>query len=153
MSMKDGAYSRSFPPAQAGIVAASEFLDEAIGKLAERNARLLSLSPSLHVILDEICSNIVRHSGASAFEIDIEAQDSPPGVKMAFIDDGVEYNPLMHADPDTTLPVEERAIGGLGIMMVKKMSSSVSYHHVRGRNIFDVTVESRPCCSGQAEQK
>ena len=67
---------------------------------------------------------------------------------MTFIDDGIAYNPLTHADPDTTLPVEERSIGGLGIMMVKKMASSVSYHHACSRNILDVTVEPRPCRPG-----
>ena len=68
----------------------------------------------------------------------IEIKKTPPGVKMMFIDDGTAYDPLAHVDPDTTLPAEERPIGGLGILMVKKMSTALSYHRANGRNILHV---------------
>ena len=119
--------SRSFPPTQAGIAAASEWLDGS----AKAPQRAMA---ALHVILDEICSNIVKHSKATVFKVDVELTDEPRGVRMTFIDDGTEYDPLSHADPDTTLGAEERPIGGLGIMMVKKMASSVSYSRVGKRN-------------------
>ena len=57
---------------------------------------------------------------------------------MMFIDDGVAYNQLAQVDPDTTLPAEERPIGGLGILMVKKMASAISYNRANGRNILVV---------------
>jgi hypothetical protein len=47
-------------------------------------------------------------------------------------------DPLAHADPDTSLPADERPIGGLGIMMVRKMSNSMSYERVRNRNLLTV---------------
>ena len=122
--------SKVFPPTQDGIAAASDFLDE----MVERR----SLLPTLHIILDEICSNIVKHSGANGFEIDLEQMENPEGVKMTFIDDGEAYDPLSHNDPDTTLSAAERPIGGLGIMMVKKMSDSVSYERIGNRNVFTV---------------
>ena len=62
----------------------------------------------------------------------------PSGVKMEFIDDGVAYNPLSHEDPDTTLPASKRPIGGLGIMMVKKMADSISYERSRNRNLLTI---------------
>ena len=130
--------SRAFPPRQDGIADASKFLDEVVDTAAKQDPRLLGLAPSLHVILDEICSNIVKHSGASGFEVDVEIKDSPSGVKLTFIDDGVAYDPLTHIDPDTTLSAEERPIGGLGILMVKKMASSVSYRRAQSRNYLAV---------------
>ena len=131
-------YSCRFPSRQEGISDASQFLDDTIEKAEESDARLSMILPSLHIILDEICSNIVRHSGASGFEVDIEIIETPPGVKMTFCDDGIAYDPLAHTDPDTTLPAEARPIGGLGILMVKKMASSVNYRRAHGRNIFTV---------------
>lgn len=97
-----------------------------------------ALLPVLNVILDEVCSNIVKHSGASTFEVDVEFLSNPPSVKLTFVDDGAAYNPLSHEDPDTTLSAEERPIGGLGILMVKKMATSVSYMRQHGRNFFTV---------------
>jgi anti-sigma regulatory factor (Ser/Thr protein kinase) len=131
-------YSRAFPPTQEGIAAASRFLDDVLGKSAWREARVTGLGSTLHVILDEACSNIVKHSGATDFTLDIEIMDSPSGVRITFSDDGTAYDPLAHLDPDTTLPASERAIGGLGILMIKKMASSVQYHRSRSRNFLVV---------------
>ena len=152
-------FSRSFPPTQEGIASASDYLDEIIAaedariKSDAANAasretpsgvfRLASLSASLHIVLDEICSNIVKHSGASGFEVDIGIEESARSVKMTFTDDGVAYDPLSHADPDTTLPAEARPIGGLGIMMVKKLASGLSYRRTRNRNFFTVELSEK----------
>ena len=143
----------SFPSTQDGIAAASAFLDECVEKIPEcpheppdaggkaLNAyvkRLLTLSPALHVILDEICSNIVKHSGASGFEMDVEMLAEPAGIKLTFVDDGSPYDPLSHEDPDTALPAAARPIGGLGIMMVKKMADSIKYERKHDRNFLTV---------------
>ena len=125
-------FFRSFPPTRDGIAAASAFLDECFEK--SEGGKLLS---SLHVILDEICSNIVKHSGATRFEVDVDFVESS-GVKLTFIDDGIPYDPLAHEDPDTSLSAAERPIGGLGIMMVKKMADSVSYDRMQDRNFLAV---------------
>ena len=124
-------FVRSFVPSAEGIAAASAFLDEVV------EAEPADLS-ALHVIVDEICSNVVRHSGASGFEISVELTGEPEGVTLTFIDDGVAYNPLSHADPDTSLPAEKRPIGGLGILLVKNMSDSMSYRRVNDRNFLTV---------------
>ena len=44
-------------------------------------------------------------------------------------------------DPDVTLSVDERQIGGLGIYMVKKSMDSVQYEYKDGHNVF--TMEKR----------
>ena len=67
-------------------------------------------------------------------------------MKLTFIDDGVPYDPLMHKDPDTSLPAEERPIGGLGIMMVRKMSDSMSYERNHDHNYLTVLVGSKTHC-------
>ena len=48
-------------------------------------------------------------------------------MRLVFTDDGMPFDPLAHRDPDTTLSAEERAIGGLGILIVKKTMSPVTY--------------------------
>ena len=123
--------SRSFPPTRDGVAAASEWLDSAVKAPAGKMS-------TLHVILDEICSNIVEYSNATAFEVAVEPTDEPHGVRMTFVDDGIAYDPLSHADPDTTLGADKRPIGGLGIMMVKKMASSVCYSRAGDRNRLSV---------------
>ncbi len=123
------ALARSFAPTQKGISESSDYLDAIEGIPP-------AVIATLHIILDEICSNIVKHSGASGFIIELDKRED--AVEIVFADDGAPYDPLKHTDPDTTLPAAQRPIGGLGIMMVKKMSDAISYSRKYGRNILSV---------------
>ena len=57
-------------------------------------------------------------------------------IKLTFIDEGTEYNPLQKEDPDITLSAEDRGVGGLGIFMVKKTMDEISYTYESGKNIL-----------------
>ena len=136
-------FSRSFPPTPGGVAEASDFLDTCLeghlGQVAGVDpGALMALSSTLHIILDEICSNIVKHSGASGFVVDVEFAERSRAVILTFFDDGKAYDPIAHADPDTTLPADKRPIGGLGILMVKKMSDDIRYTRSHNRNILTV---------------
>ena len=86
----------------------------------------------LMVALDEIYSNIVRYSGATEAEIQIVKVEDE--VRLIFRDNGKPYNPLDAKEPDVTASAEDRAIGGLGIFMVRKMMDSVEYEYTKGMN-------------------
>lgn len=125
--------SKSFDSTQEGVSEASSWLDEIL-----ETSKAEKASAALHIILDEICSNIVRYSGATVFDISAQILHDPNRVRLVFSDDGKAYDPLSHTDPDTTLPAKDRPIGGLGIMMVKKMGSPVVYCRDGGRNRLSV---------------
>ena len=63
---------------------------------------------------------------------------SPLQVTIQFLDRGKPFNPLAKEDADTTLSAEERDIGGLGILMVKKSMDAVDYAYQDGRNILTI---------------
>lgn len=122
--------ARPFPATQAGLAAAMAALDTEVADVPG------DVRAALDVMLDEIVSNIVAHSGASAFEMTVARTER--GVKLVFSDDGRPYDPLARGDPDTSLDAASRPIGGLGILMVKKMASSLAYDRVDGRNVLTV---------------
>ena len=98
----------------------------------------------LHVCIEELYVNICNYAyggdiGWVKLLADVEIRDGIPVFKMIFMDKGVPFNPLEHIDPDITLDAEERNIGGLGILMVKKRMDSFTYEHKDGCNI--VTIE------------
>ena len=72
--------------------------------------------------------------GTGIATVCIEIDDDPPVVTIAFSDSGVPFDPLKKADPDVTLPAEEREIGGLGIFMTKKTMDEVRYEYKDGQN-------------------
>ena len=90
----------------------------------------------LLVALDEISNNVAQYSGSERMEVVIELARNPSVVRISVSDAGRPWNPLEHLDPDITLSADERAIGGLGILMVKKLMDDVSYVYEQGRNIL-----------------
>ena len=99
----------------------------------------MKVSTKLLVAVDEIYSNIVRYSGAS--EAQIRLAKGTDTVQLVFCDNGEPYNPLAAKEPDVTASAEERAIGGLGIFMVRKMMDNVEYMYKDGQNVLTLTMK------------
>jgi len=93
------------------------------------------------IALDEILSNIVYYAypDGSTGVIDIEIKFDGETIEIRFIDCGVPFDPLTKADPDLSIPVEEREIGGLGIFIVKKLMNEVSYVRENEKNILMIS--------------
>lgn len=79
----------------------------------------------------------IPDTGTGPADIILNVDDSK--ILLTFVDEGMEYDPLKKEDPDTTLSIEEREIGGLGIFMVKKVMDEVSYRYEGGKNILTLT--------------
>jgi len=93
----------------------------------------------IDVAVDEIITNIASYAypeGGGDFSVCFSCEDGM--AEMTFADSGIPYNPLEKPDPDTTLPAEQRPIGGLGIFLVRKMSDEVLYRYEGGKNILTI---------------
>lgn len=88
----------------------------------------------MNIALDEIYSNIVKFSGATYAKISCGVKDG--FAYLRFEDDGIQYDPLQKEDTDITLSVEDREIGGLGILMVKKSMDKMEYEYKDSKNIL-----------------
>lgn len=96
---------------------------------------------AIDVAADELFANIASYAynpDKGNATVRVEVFEDPLAVEITFIDNGVPYDPLAKADPDTTLSVEERQIGGLGIFIVKKSMDAVNYEYKEGRNILTI---------------
>ena len=68
----------------------------------------------------------------------LEITEEPLEVVITFTDRGRPYDPLQRGEPDISLSAEEREIGGLGILLVKKTMDDVQYEYSGGRNILRI---------------
>lgn len=96
---------------------------------------------AIDVAADELFTNIASYAynpEKGNATVRVEVFEDPLAVEITFIDNGVPYDPLAKADPDTTLSVEDRPIGGLGIFIVKKSMDAVNYEYKEGRNILTI---------------
>lgn len=101
----------------------------------------LRIQTQLDIAVDELFSNIAYYAyqpGTGTVTVRLEITEEPASVMLTFIDGGIPYDPLSHADPDTTLSAQERQIGGLGIFMVKKSMDAVSYQYTDGKNVLKI---------------
>ncbi len=101
----------------------------------------------IDVAIDELFGNIAQyayHPGVGAATVRVETEESPLAVVITFIDSGVPYDPLAREDPDITLSIEERGIGGLGIFMVKKTMDGICYEYRDGQNILRIKKNMEP---------
>ncbi len=92
------------------------------------------------VAVEEILVNIVRYAYPAMggwVKVGVQVQDSC--VQIRFEDQGVPFDPVTHPAPDVTLTAEEREIGGLGILMVKRTMDDVAYRHTGEKNILCLT--------------
>ena len=101
----------------------------------------MKIQMQIDIAIDELFSNIAHYAynpDVGPATVRVEVEKEPLSVIITFIDKGIPYDPLAKEDPDTTLSVEERGIGGLGIYMVKKTMDDISYEYKDGQNILRV---------------
>ena len=94
----------------------------------------------LLVTAEEVFSNIAHYAYApeqGTVLVRCRISSAPFQAVIQFQDTGRPFNPLHQPEPDTSLPVEQRPEGGLGIAMVRKIMSKMEYARTAdGKNIL-----------------
>lgn len=101
----------------------------------------LKVMSQVEIAVEEIYVNIVHYaypSGDGEAVIRCETDREVPKMTIQFLDAGTPFDPLAKEDADISLSAEERSIGGLGILMVKKLMDEVTYCYEEGKNILTI---------------
>ena len=98
-----------------------------------------SILIQLNLALEEWIVNVISYAFTDdeIHEIEVKLSQNNRTVKIEITDDGVEFDPTKERATDTTSSVEERAVGGLGILFIKNSVDRFSY---RRNNSFNVVV-------------
>jgi serine/threonine-protein kinase RsbW/sigma-B regulation protein RsbU (phosphoserine phosphatase) len=100
----------------------------------------------MHLALEEIIANVIAYG----FEDDTEHHIrvslflEPGELRAEVEDDGKSFNPLEAPPPDTEQPLTERAVGGLGIHLVRHLMDEIVYRRRGGRNVLVLRKQLRP---------
>jgi len=103
----------------------------------------------LRLAVDEIVTNIIVHGYADAAlqgALELSADIADGTLTVSIEDSGVAYDPRQAPVPDTSLPLEERPIGGLGVYLAMKSVDEFHYERVgdRNRSTFKMHLSSLP---------
>lgn len=101
----------------------------------------MSMTMSLNLALEEAVVNVMTYAYApdTQGELTLEAVADKGVVTFILTDTGVPFDPTAKEDADTTLGIEDRPIGGLGIFLVRQLMDTVDYQRVDGQNVLTLT--------------
>lgn len=94
----------------------------------------------LKLIVDEVVSNVINYAEISS-KISIFITKKNGDIKLKITDSGKLFNPLLMRNPDVTLSLEDRKVGGLGIFLVKEYSKEIKYRRKDSKNILTVVLK------------
>ena len=92
----------------------------------------------MNLALEEAVVNVMTYGypeGTKGYA-EISAQSDNNILKFVISDSGIPFDPTIQEEVDTTLPVDQRRIGGLGIFLVRKMMDSVKYEYRDEHNVL-----------------
>lgn len=98
----------------------------------------------LNLCFDELITNAISYGfdalDEAALSVELSIRD---GAVVAEIrDNGRPFDPFTEApDADTTLRVEERPVGGLGVLLVRESMDEFSYERRDGMNVVTLRLK------------
>jgi len=116
-------------------------LKEEISAWAEDHAIPMKVIVSIHLMLDDLLTNVVMHGYGEHAEGDIEVslEVADNTLKVILRDWARAFDPFTIPAADTSLSIEERGIGGLGVHFVRKMADS--FHYVRNGEANEIHLQ------------
>ncbi len=142
--MSSSPISRETSTAQFFSIKLSNALDELatlsrwINDVVDQTNTSKEFGFKLNLALEEAVTNIIQHGFVDNQQGCIEIKVSLDGQKMAIDmrDDGIPFNPL--EDHTILIPdnLEDAAVGGLGIHLIKNYVDNISYQRTEEKNIL-----------------
>ena len=92
----------------------------------------------MNLAIEEAVVNVMDYAypEGTTGSVSILAQANDERLKFVISDYGRMFDPTSVPSVDTTLSLEERSIGGLGIFLVRQLMDSVNYERIGGFNVL-----------------
>jgi anti-sigma regulatory factor (Ser/Thr protein kinase) len=92
---------------------------------------------ALQVALEEAFVNVCRYGYPDGpGDVAITCERDGPRFVLEVTDWGPPFDVLALPEPDLTLGIEERPIGGLGVHLIRTLTHGVTYRRDAGRNVL-----------------
>jgi len=88
---------------------------------------------AIQIAADEAFTNIIEHAygGECVKDIECACFSGENEFTVTMIDTGIPFDPTEVPEPDTSIPLEERDIGGLGVHFMRMYMDEVRFKRVQ----------------------
>jgi anti-sigma regulatory factor (Ser/Thr protein kinase) len=86
------------------------------------------------LVLDELLTNVATHSEGPEAPVSVALTVAPDRVSAEVVDQGGMFDPRTAPVPDLTGGVADRPIGGLGLLLVQRVTQTLDYERAGNRN-------------------
>jgi len=93
------------------------------------------------MLLEELLANLGTHGGAPDAPASVRITVEPAHVRVELRDQGAAFDPRSAPEPDLTTSIEDRQIGGLGLLFLRKFASDIAYERVGAQNCTRFSVQ------------
>jgi anti-sigma regulatory factor (Ser/Thr protein kinase) len=109
---------------------------EQFGEFAALHDLPADVRRDVHLVLDEIVSNVIGHGQAegSPCHITVRMALARDILRIDITDDGRPFDPLTAPTPPIEAALADRSPGGLGIHLVRHLADRLTYTRRNGRN-------------------
>ena len=91
----------------------------------------------MELALEEAVTNVFKYANpGNPGEIEIDCASAEGKFSVEIRDSGREFDITKLPDPDLSMDISERPIGGLGAYLIKKVTDGVSYRRLPGFNVL-----------------
>lgn len=107
-----------------------------VDRFSEQQEWPADLVFQIKLIVEELAMNVINHGNRDGTEpIDIRLATRGHTIVLEISDSGQPFDPIREApEPDVSLALEERPIGGLGLYLVRTLMDETHYRWEDGRN-------------------
>ena len=96
----------------------------------------------IELVIEEMLTNICYYAyRGKAGEVEVQCNvDEARCLQIEISDTGVPFDILSVSSPDVTSDLTTRAVGGLGLFLVRKMVDEITYRRANDHNIVRLIV-------------
>ena len=96
-----------------------------------------ALSKRIKLAVEEVVVNIMDYAYVADIkgQLKVEAMANDKRLRFVFTDSGRPFDPTSVSRADT---VEDRPIGGLGILLVRNLMDTINYERIDGQNVLRI---------------
>jgi sigma-B regulation protein RsbU (phosphoserine phosphatase) len=100
----------------------------------------------VELIAEELLTNVVRAAGSrrEGVRLSLECALTTSDIMLTFRDDGPQFDPTAVESPDLNADITDREVGGLGILLVRKLADDCRYSRLDGWNVVEIRFGRTP---------